>query len=67
MEGHEFDFAVIQLLTIFRLSQELATRLNMSLEEVEDSFVQAACHEASMMSQQQKVDMITRYYGGTPE
>ncbi|AFY81238.1 hypothetical protein [Oscillatoria acuminata] len=63
LEGKEFEFMVIQLLAIFRLSKELANRLNMSVEEVESSFISAACNESCSMSQEQKIEFVSRYYG----
>ena len=62
LEGEEFEFSVITILTLIRLSEQLAERLQCSPEEVEQSFITAACYEALGMSQEGKLELVTKFY-----
>lgn len=63
LEGSEFEFTAIQLLTIIRLSEKLADKLQVSTEEVEVAFINAACNEAIGMTQSEKMELVARFYG----
>jgi len=54
---------VIQILTIIRLASELASRTQMTTEEVEATFLAAACAEASSLHQSDNLQLLDRFYG----
>jgi hypothetical protein len=61
-EGSEFDFSVIQLIAILRLSQALAELLQCSTEEVHEAFLAGASHEALSLSMHEKMAIFNHFY-----
>lgn len=62
VQGNEFEFTAIQLIAILRLSEALAKVLQMTTEEVQESFLRAACDEASSLSHHEKVAIVNYFY-----
>lgn len=62
MEGNDFDFSVIQLVAILRLSQALANLLQCSKEEVYQSFLSAASNECLSLSNHEKLAIFNHFY-----
>ncbi|WP_207087206.1 hypothetical protein [Phormidium pseudopriestleyi] len=50
-------------MTIIRLASELASRTQMTTEEVEATFLAAACAEASSLHQSDNLQLLDRFYG----
>ncbi|MCT7958733.1 hypothetical protein [Laspinema palackyanum] len=62
VQGNEFEFTAIQLIAILRLSEALAKLLQMTTEEVQASFLTAACNEASTLSHHEKAAIVSHFY-----
>lgn len=62
LQGSEFEFTAIQLITILRLSEALAKLLQASTEEVHSSFISAACNEACSLSYYEKLAIVNHFY-----
>lgn len=62
LQGSEFEFTAIQLIAILRLSEALAQLLQMSGEEVHNSFLTAACNEAASLSYHEKLAIVNHFY-----
>lgn len=62
LQGCEFDFTVIQLVAILRLSEALANLLQVSPQSVHQSFLSAASHESTKLSQEDKLAIFNHFY-----
>lgn len=62
VQGNEFEFTAIQLITILRLSEALAKLLQMTTEQVQESFLRAACNEACSLSHHEKLAIVNHFY-----